>query len=75
MTTPDGLADALYESHYGEDGYTFSVVVSAAELRTLAQASAKIGWDEGERHESEYLNMWGQFCPNPVNPYAEENKQ
>ena len=26
-------------------------------------------WDEGNRFESEYLDAWGQFSPNPVNPY------
>ena len=34
----------------------------------VAEAKAE-AWDEGERHESEYLATWGQFCPNPENPY------
>ena len=36
--------------------------------RRVADAKAE-AWDEGERHESEYLATWGQFCPNPENPY------
>lgn len=30
-------------------------------------------WAEGERHESQYLATWGQFCPNPINPYREDD--
>ena len=37
------------------------------------EASTKMAadaWDEGERHESRYLDMWGQFCPGTqCNPY------
>ena len=33
------------------------------------EARVAEAWDEGERHESEYLATWGQFCPNPENPY------
>lgn len=37
--------------------------------RTADEALAD-AWDEGERHESEYLNTWGQFCPGKhCNPY------
>lgn len=38
--------------------------------RWLRQVKAA-AWAEGERHESEYLATWGQFCPNPINPYQE----
>ena len=34
-----------------------------------AQVRAE-AWDEGGRHESEYLATWGQFCPGTnCNPY------
>lgn len=36
-----------------------------ADSKTAADA-----WDEGERHESRYLDTWGQFCPGDnCNPY------
>jgi len=41
-----------------------------AEHTRRAQAQA---WDEGERHESDYLATWGQFCPHrDCNPYREQ---
>ena len=38
-----------------------------------AQVAAR-AWDEGKRHESEYLATWGQFCPHAnCNPYRQES--
>ena len=61
----------------GEEIGTEEVVVDVSDAvlmaervveRRVAEAKAE-AWDEGERHESEYLRMFGQFCPNPQNPY------
>ena len=42
--------------------------------RWLASVKAE-AWDKGERHESEYLSTWGQFCPHKTcNPYREVSK-
>jgi len=46
----------------------FDRALKAVVVRRVAEAKAE-AWDEGERHESEYLATWGQFCPNPENPY------
>ena len=36
---------------------------------------AERAWHEGWRHESDYLNEWGQFCPTAsCNPYREASK-
>ena len=46
--------------------------------RWLAEHDRKVmaeAWHEGWRHEVEYLNMVGQFCPNEsCNPYSEEKE-
>ena len=46
--------------------HTRADMVALAVVVARERAAA---WDEGERHESEYLATWGQFCPNPQNPY------
>ena len=46
----------------------FDRALDAEVARRVAEAKAE-AWDEGERHESEYLRMFGQFCHNPQNPY------
>ena len=38
-------------------------------LMPIVERRVAEAWDEGERHESEYLRMFGQFCRNPQNPY------
>ncbi len=59
-TGAERLADALLASG----------VVSLAADRD--RAVAERAWDEGERHESEFLDRVGQFCPyKNCNPYRE----
>ena len=53
------------ESHWADVGFAGD---RPSFNRWLARERAA-AWDEGERHESEYLATWGQFCPNPENPY------
>jgi hypothetical protein len=54
-------------------GYEFlrvEVGVARWFLAEVERAAAEKAWDEGERHESEFLARTGQFCPyKGCNPY------
>lgn len=53
------------------DAFVASTGEHEAEFdRWLRQVQAQ-AWAEGERHESDYLSMFGQFCSNPINPYLD----
>lgn len=42
----------------------------ADDVAARVEAALAQAWDEGERHESDYLATWGQFCPLRIcNPY------
>lgn len=57
------------EGYYGRE-CAKAVLTSSWLAGVVAQAKAD-AWDEGNRHEAEYLDTWGQFDPNPTNPYRE----
>ena len=64
---------AMSEDSYGDPDLPllemkFDRALEVEVERRVAEATAE-AWDEGERHESEYLRMFGQFCHNPQNPY------
>jgi hypothetical protein len=55
---------ARFEQHYRD---TARAVLAAVGPTLLAR-----GWDGGERHESEHLMTFGQFCPlASCNPYRD----
>ena len=54
-------------------GKGFTNGLTQADIEYLTDSFIK-AWSEGERHESDYLMTWGQFCPNghKCNPYREK---
>jgi hypothetical protein len=68
-----GLRYALENVNDGPLSASRATVLAAHDREVAAHA-----WDEGERHESEYLATYGQFCPsktcNPYRPGSEGKK-
>jgi len=66
----DELAEIIAKAAYNDQGLSIrdDLRVADAILPIIARERTA-AWDEGERHESEYLATFGQFCPNPENPY------
>lgn len=51
-------------------GRLTSALVARGDVYAVVGELLAEAWDEGERHESDYLSTWGQFCPsNNCNPY------
>lgn len=66
--------DRLRTEYLDEIAYRGFECLYAAEWdRALAAHDTQVraeAWDEGERHGSEHLATWGQFCPGTdCNPY------